>query len=104
MTYYIIGVICMAVFSYLPRFIPLTFYRKKIRSPLIRSMLYYLPYAALGALTFPGIFSATPHLAESLAGGAVAIFFAYRHKGLVFVALAAMLACYAAYVLITFIR
>lgn len=104
MKYYIIGVLCMAAFSYLPRFIPLTFYRKRIKSPLIRSILYYLPYASLGALTFPGIFTATPFLAESLVGAAVAIFFAYRGKGLVFVAVAAMLASYLTYLLIIFIR
>lgn len=99
MTYYIIGILCMAAFSYIPRFIPLTFYRKKITSSYLRSLLHYLPYAALGALTFPGILSATPHLGESLAGGLIAFIFASMHKGLVFVAVASMITCYLVYLI-----
>ncbi len=100
MKYYMIGVLCMAAFSYIPRFIPLTFYRKKITSRYVRSLLHYLPYAALGALTFPGIFSSTPNLLESLTGGLVALLFAYRGKGLVFVAMTSMIACYIAYLVL----
>jgi branched-subunit amino acid transport protein len=92
--YYILAVICMAVFTYIPRFIPLTFYRKKIKSRYIRSLLYYLPYAALGALTFPGVFSATPHLLESLAGVVTAVVLAYKGRGLVVCAVSSIVVCY----------
>ena len=92
--YQIIAVLVMALFTYLPRFLPLTFFRKKIESKFINSALYYLPYAVLGALTFPGVFSSTPHLIESCAGIIIAIYFSYKGKGLVFVAIAAILASY----------
>lgn len=92
--YQIIAVLVMALFTYLPRFLPLTFFRKKIESKFINSALYYLPYAVLGALTFPGVFSSTPRLIESCAGIIVAIYFSYKGKGLVFVAIAAILASY----------
>lgn len=104
MIYYLIGVLIMAAFSYIPRFLPLTFYRKKIESPYLQSLLYYLPYAALGALTFPGIFHATPHLYESLAGATVAFYFAFRNKSLIFVAVSGMVACYVAYLIMTYIH
>lgn len=92
--YQILAVLVMALFTYLPRFLPLTFFRKKITSKFINSALYYLPYAVLGALTFPGVFNSTPNLAESCAGILAAIFFSYKGKGLVFVAVAAILASY----------
>ena len=88
--YQILAVLVMALFTYLP----LTFFRKKITSQFINSALYYLPYAVLGALTFPGVFNSTPNLVESCAGILVAIFFSYKGKGLVFVAVAAILASY----------
>lgn len=93
--YQILAVIVMAIFTYLPRFLPLTFFRKKIHSKFINSALYYLPYAVLGALTFPGVFHATPRVIESCAGIIVAIYFSYKGKGLVFVAVAAIIASYA---------
>lgn len=92
--YQILAVLVMALFTYLPRFLPLTFFRKKITSKFINSALYYLPYAVLAALTFPGVFNSTPNLVESCAGILVAIFFSYKGKGLVFVAVAAILASY----------
>lgn len=100
--YQILAVLVMALFTYLPRFLPLTFFRKKITSQFINSALYYLPYAVLGdlpyavlgALTFPGVFNSTPNLVESCVGIIVAVFFSYKEKGLVFVAVAAILASY----------
>lgn len=92
--YQIIAVLVMALFTYIPRFLPLTFFRKKIKSKFINSALYYLPYAVLGALTFPGVFQSTPRLIESCAGIVVAIYFSYKGKGLVFVAISAILASY----------
>ena len=80
--YQILAVLVMALFTYLPRFLPLTFFRKKITSKFINSALYYLPYAVLGALTFPGVFNSTPNLVESCAGILVAVFFSYKGKGL----------------------
>lgn len=80
--YQILAVLVMALFTYLPRFLPLTFFRKKITSQFINSALYYLPYAVLGALTFPGVFNSTPNLVESCVGIIVAVFLVIRKKDL----------------------
>ena len=74
--------------------VTLTFFRKEIKSTFIRSLLYYVPYAVLSALTFPSIFYATHNIYSSVAGCLVAIYFAYQGKGLVFVAVVAMITSY----------
>ena len=47
--------IIMAVTTYLVRMIPFTAFRKKITNPFFKSLIYYLPYALLSAMTFPFI-------------------------------------------------
>lgn len=92
--YILICVLIMAVFTYLPRMLPLTLFRKEIKSPFIKSLLYYVPYAVLSALTFPSIFYSTGNIYTALGGCIVAIYFSYKNKGLVFVAVAAILISY----------
>ena len=46
----------MAFVTYLIRMIPFTLFRKEIKSNFIKSLLYYLPYAVLSAMTIPAIF------------------------------------------------
>lgn len=94
MSYYFICVMIMAIFTYLPRMLPLTCFRKEITSPFIKSLLYYVPYAVLSALTFPSIFYATGSYISAIVGCVVAIYFSYLGKGLVFVALMAMISVY----------
>ena len=43
----------MALTTYLIRVLPLTIFRKPIRSRFLRSFLHYVPYACLTAMTFP---------------------------------------------------
>lgn len=93
-SYLIIGVLVMAVFTYLPRMIPLTFFRKQINSTFVRSLLYYVPFAVLAALTFPSVIYSTNHMMEAVIGCAIAIYFSFKGKGLVFVAFAAILSVY----------
>lgn len=92
--YLLFGVIIMAVFTYLPRMLPLTFFRKEITSPFVQSLLYYVPYAVLSALTFPNILYATGNIYSAIVGCIIAIYFAYKNKGLVFVAGVAMISAY----------
>ncbi len=73
MLYQIICVCIMALASYIPRFIPLVFCRKKIQSTFLKSFLYYMPYAVLSALTFPAIFFSTGSLWTAIIGTVVAI-------------------------------
>lgn len=91
----------MAVVTYLIRMIPLTAFQKEIKSTYIKSFLFYVPYAVLGAMTFPAIFTSGGALLPSLVGTAVAILLAYKGKGLLSVALAACVALYISQLLCT---
>lgn len=76
----------MAGVTYLIRMLPLTVFRREIRSPFLRSFLYYVSYAVLGAMTVPDIFYATGSLWTALAGLAVAVVLAWKEKSLLTVA------------------
>ena len=84
----------MALVTYLPRVLPITIFRGRIRSRYIRTFLDYTPYAVLGALTFPEIFYSTGNVLSAVVGTSVALILAYFKRGLVIVALAAILAVY----------
>ena len=77
----------MAVTTYLIRMLPMTLFRKPIRSRFLRSFLYYVPYACLTAMTFPSILSSTESLASGAAALVVAVVLAYFGKSLIVVAL-----------------
>ena len=74
--------------------LPVTIFRKQIRSKFIRSFLDYTPYAVLGALTFPDVFTSTGHLYSSVGGTIVAVILGYKGKSLVVVAIAAIVTVY----------
>ena len=79
----------MALVTYLIRMIPFTLCRKEIKSVFIRSFLAYVPYAVLGAMTFPSIFFATASLASAMVGTAVALVLAFFRRSLLTVAVGA---------------
>ncbi len=79
----------MAVVTYLIRMLPFTLLRRQIRSRFVRSLLYYLPYAVLSAMTLPAIFYSTNNTVTAIVGTAVALVLAYRGLPLIVVALAA---------------
>ncbi len=79
----------MAGVTYLIRMVPFTLFRKEIRSPFIRSFLAYIPYAVLGAMTFPSIFYATSSLPSAIAGTVVALALAFFRRSLLIVAIGA---------------
>ncbi len=79
----------MAGVTYLIRMLPFTLFRKEIKSRFIRSFLAYIPYAVLGAMTFPSIFYATSSPASAIAGTVVALALAFFRRSLLIVALGA---------------
>ncbi len=89
-----IAVLLMALVTYIPRVIPVSLFRKEIKSIYIKSFLKYVPYAVLGALTFPEIFYSTGNIYPAIAGTLIALYLAYKEKSLVIVALAAILTVY----------
>ena len=84
----------MALVSYTIRILPLTLIRKPIKNQFIQSFLYYVPYAVLGAMTFPDILSSTASVWSAVAGLAMAIFMSIKEKGLLTVALSACATVY----------
>jgi branched-subunit amino acid transport protein len=86
----------MAGVTYLIRMIPFVLFRKKITNVFIRSFLFYIPYAVLGALTFPAIFYSTQSIPSAIAGCLTAIILSWFEKSLLTVAAFASLAVFIA--------
>lgn len=87
----VIYIAVMAGITYLIRMIPFTLFRKKIKSRFLQSILYYIPYAVLSAMTFPSIFYSTDNPSTAAVGTVIAIILAYFKLPLTVVALAACL-------------
>ena len=86
----------MAAVTYLIRMLPMTAFRRPIRSPFFQSFLTYIPFAVLGAMTFPDVLYSTGDLRTAAAGVIVAVILAWRGKSLLTVAVAACAAVAAA--------
>jgi branched-subunit amino acid transport protein len=67
-------VLAMGLVTYGPRMLPMVFLNNMRLPPLLNAFLQYVPYAALGALIFPGIISSTGNIGSALAGGAVSAY------------------------------
>lgn len=93
-TYAFTAVALMAIFTYFTRVLPIVVFRNEIKSKYIKSFLRYVPFAVLGALTFPDIFYSTNNIYTAVAGTIVALFLAYKEKSLVIVAVGAILTVY----------
>ncbi|MBQ8556648.1 MAG: AzlD domain-containing protein [Clostridia bacterium] len=89
---YLIYLAVMAGVTYLIRMLPLTVFRREIKSVFIQSFLHYVPYAVLAAMTIPGILSSTGSPWTALAGLIVAVVMAWRGKSLLSVAIGACVA------------
>ncbi len=84
----------MAGVTYLIRMLPLVVFRKKIKSVFIKSFLFYVPYAVLGAMTFPAIIYSTASIPAACGGLVVALLLAWKEKSLLTVALCASAAAF----------
>lgn len=79
-------IFAMALTTYLIRVLPMTLFRKPIKSRFIRSFLHYVPYACLTAMTFPAILSSTESVISGAAALVTAVVLAFRGKSLILVA------------------
>ena len=84
----------MALVTYLIRMLPLAFFRKKITSPFLLGVLHYMPYAVLGTMTVPAIFTSTGAVIPSVVGFVAARLLGLKRRSLIEVALAATAAAY----------
>lgn len=89
-------ILAMALTTYLIRVLPLTVFRKPIRSSFVRSFLHYVPYACLTAMTFPAILYDTTYILSGVAALIVAVVLAFRGKSLLTVSLASCAAVFIA--------
>ena len=87
-------IIAMAGITYIIRMLPLVCFTKKIRSRYILSVLFYIPYAVLSAMTFPFIFYSTGSFYTALVGTVVAVILALFKRSLLTVAVCACLSVY----------
>ena len=98
-----IYILCMAAVTYLIRVLPLTLIRKPIKSRILRSFLYYVPYVTLAVMTFPAIIESTEFAIAGVLAFAVAMVLAYFGKSLLFVAVSACVTVFVAELIIKFI-
>ena len=84
----------MAGVTYLIRMLPLAAIRGKVKSRFLQSFLFYVPYAVLGAMTFPAVFSSTGNVYTALAGTVAALVLGWMGKSLLTVAAASCLAVF----------
>lgn len=94
-------VLVMALVTYLIRATPFVLFRRRIRSRFVKSLLNYIPYAVLAAMTIPGIFYSTASVFSAVCGFAAAAGLALWGKSLLTVAAGACAAAYLAEFLMT---
>ena len=85
----------MAGVTYLIRALPFVLVNKKIENRFLNSFLYYIPYTVLYG---------TNHMISAIAGLAVAVFIAYKGKGLLIVAVGACSAVFVAELVLMVVR
>ena len=96
-------ILTMAVTTYLIRVLPLTVFRKPIRSRFLKSFLHYVPYACLTAMTFPAILTSTASVISGAAALIAAVVLAFRGKSLLVVSVASCCAVFLAEQILKFI-
>ena len=84
----------MAVTTYLVRALPLTLFKKPIRSRFIRSFLHYVPVACLTAMTFPASLYGTEHMVSGAAALVAAVVLSLMNKSLIVVAASSCVAVF----------
>ena len=96
-------VLTMAIVTYLIRMLPMVIFKKKIKSQFVNSLLYYMPYAVLSAMTFPFIIYSSIHVISAVVGTIVALVGAFTKRSLVLVAVLSCIAVLSCELLFTFV-
>lgn len=89
-------VVAMAIVTYLPRMLPMTFLNRLRLPPFVRRMFQFMPFAVLGALIFPGVLHSTGTPASAVTGAAAAVLLALMRANLFVVVLGSIAAVYVA--------
>ena len=101
MRYYLGVLFTTAVVTYIIRALPLTIFKREIKSQFLRDFFHYIPYAVLGAMTFPAILFSTRSIISAIAGLLSASAAAVFKRGLLTTALVAAAAVYISELILT---
>lgn len=92
---YYLGVLAVTcAVTYLIRMLPLTLFRKEIKTQFLKDFFFYIPYAVLGAMTFPAILYSTRSVASAAVGFIAACVSAYFRRGLLTTAIISAVCVY----------
>ncbi len=80
----------MAIVTYIPRMLPLVAIDANKIPKRVQGILRNVPYAALGALIFPGILYVNENIWFGIIGGVTAILVALTGANLIFVVLSSI--------------
>lgn len=80
----------MTLVTYIPRMLPLVFMDVEKIPGWFQAILRNVPYAALGALIFPGILTVHENIWYGIVGGLTAIFIAYLGANLIIVVMSSI--------------
>lgn len=86
--------VAMALTTYLVRMLPMTLFRRQIRSRLTIRFFHYIPYAVLAAMLIPAVFSSTGNLMTALAGIAAGLVLSFFGRSLITVSLVSCAVAY----------
>lgn len=81
-------VLSMGLVTYLPRMLPVVVLQHVKLSPFLHRFFQFIPFAALGALIFPGVLTSTGSLSSAIAGGLLSMIFAWFRANVLMVVLA----------------
>ncbi|WP_347552253.1 AzlD domain-containing protein [Pseudalkalibacillus hwajinpoensis] len=74
-----------AVVTYIPRMIPLVFFKSENIPSIVQNVLKNVPFAILGALIFPGILTISDDIMFGVIGAVAAFLVAYLGANLIVV-------------------
>lgn len=94
-------IILMAIVTFLPRMLPITFLKNMRLAPWLNRFLKFVPYASLGALIFPSALYSVNPTSAAIGGIAVSIVTALMGRSLIFVFSSGVLSVY---IILYFIR
>ncbi len=91
-TDYLLLILGMALVTYIPRAIPAVLMDRLSFGGRVEKFLKLIPYTAMAALIFPGVFAVDSNPVVGIVGGAVAAFLAWRKQPVMTCVLAAIAA------------
>ena len=91
---YVLLVLAMGLVTYIPRMIPMVLLSGSKLPPRLKTFLGFIPYAALGALIFPGILSSTGDTPSAVCGLVVAVGLALARLNVMLVVVGGIAAVY----------